>query len=322
MSMRRLLNPVVRSYLAAFAASLFVVAAMFSRAGGQDRRLPRPEYSSSSGAQTYVDLPLRKLKNKVSELEHLNASDNQEGLGLLLRNIASTIARTLPKLPNVMSEENVYRAQGESGMWAPIIVPGQGLPSQAYRYLIQSRRTADGQIRIEESRVASSNRSEGYEKSGGSPLAYGFANQWLLFSEPNQAEFRFRYLGEQSVGHKKTFAIAFAQIPEKVRVPAIFQKGGHNFTFYYQGVLWVEQSTFEIVRLRSDLLEPVKSAALDKMTTELRFNLVKIRGYEAEFWLPVELRISSEEGRLDTEELHLYSKFHLYQSTARIVPTQ
>jgi hypothetical protein len=99
------------------------------------------------------------------------------------------------------------------------------------------------------------------------PRGLGFAYQWLLFSAANQPEFRFRYLGRQTKDGKKTAVVAFAQIPGKVSRPASFQLNQKAVPFFFQGVLWVDQSTFDIVLLRTDLLAPVPRLNLRQMTT-------------------------------------------------------
>ena len=91
--------------------------------------------------------------------------------------------------------------------------------------------------------------------------------------------------------------------------------------FYYQGVLWVDQSTFDIVRLRTDLLTALPDLNLRQLTTELSFRLVHIGGMDAEFWLPSGVSISSDQGGGPTDENHRYSDYHLYHATTRILPS-
>jgi hypothetical protein len=180
---------------------------------------------------------------------------------------------------------------------------------------------ADGSTTIEELRTDSNGHPADAAGQFTSPRGFGFAYQWLFFTSANQPEFRFRYLGQQDKGGRKTFVVAFAQNPGKVTSPALFQSEGKVSPFYYQGVLWVDQSTFDVVMLRTDLLDALPDLHLTQLTTELSFRLVHIHDSEAEFWLPNELSISSDQGGGPAEESHRYSDYHLYRSTARIVPS-
>ena len=101
--------------------------------------------------------------------------------------------------------------------------------------------------------------------------------------------------------------------------PALFQSEGKVSPFYYQGILWVDQSTFDIVTLRTDLLAALPDLHLTQLTTKLDFRLVPIHGYDAKFWLPSEVSISSDQGAGPADESHRYSDYHLYHSTTRIV---
>jgi hypothetical protein len=47
---------------------------------------------------------------------------------------------------------------------------------------------------------------------------------------------------------------------------------------------------------------------------------VPIRGYDAVFWLPSEVDISSDQGRGPSEESHRYSDYHLFHAETRILP--
>ena len=140
-----------------------------------------------------------------------------------------------------------------------------------------------------------------------------------FFSAANQPEFRFRYLGEQDKDGRKTFVLAFAQDPHKVTNPAFFQSGTKVAPFFYQGVLWIDQATFEIVQLRTDLLAPLPDLHLRQMTTQLTFRAVPIHGYSAVFWLPSEVNISTDQGAGAVEENHRYSDYHLFRSESKIV---
>jgi hypothetical protein len=116
-----------------------------------------------------------------------------------------------------------------------------------------------------------------------------------------------------------TFALAFAQVPEKVTDPAYFESLGKAAPFFYQGVLWVDQSSYNIVMLQTDLLDPLPDLQLRQLTTELHFHTASIRGYDAVFWLPSRVDISSDQGLGPAEESHSYSNYHLFHSEAKIV---
>ena len=306
-------------------AALAIVPAQPVSAQGAPSRLSKIPYSptlhpTSAQTETYFAFPFQKLKEAVPELKGLKFDDSQERLTSILSGVGRTIANVLPRLPNLVSREDITGFQGLRDPSASGGLANAQPWSREFRYLILCHQNADGSTTIEELRTDSKGRSADIAGQFTSPRGYGFAYQWLFFTSANQREFRFRYLGQQDKGRRKTFVVAFAQVPDKVTAPALFQSEGKVSPFYYEGVLWVDQATFDVVMLRTDLLDALPDLHLARLTTELSFSLVRIHGLDSEFWLPSQVSISSDQGRGPMEESHRYSDYHVYHSTSRVVP--
>ncbi len=294
----------------------------------------RSEESQAAKAPLYPDLPLEKLTRTIQDLEGLHPASGQERLTPILDKMAETIAKLLPRLPDLISREDVFRAENRTGPDSPqkiisLTFPGSGPISgttitaqrprgEEYRYLILCHRAANGSTSLEESRADLKGHPL-VPKKGVATLGSGFAYQWLLFASANQSEFRFRFLGEQKMDGRDTFVLAFAQNPGQVRFPAVFQSAGKQAPYYYQGILWVDQATYNIVLLRSDIESPLKDPRLEQLTTELRFRSVTIHDFDQSLWLPGDVHIAIDQGTLTIDEQHHYSDYHLYHSTARIL---
>jgi VWFA-related protein len=270
----------------------------------------------------FLDAPLQSLKTAVPTLDGLNYDARQDQLPAILARLAETIDDVLPRLPDLVSREEVVH--GAKAPLHPIsTVLGnlsiEGKSSEEYKYLIICHHAANGATTVEESRTDRSGQPIQPDKL--SLLAYGLAYQWLLFSGANQPELRFRYLGQQSIDGRKTFVVAFAQKPEQVAVPAHFIWGGKPIPIFYQGVLWIDQSSSNVALIRTDLLEPLPNSQLQKLTTDLHFSSVRIHDLGATFWLPREVHIVVQETNTAAEEDHQYSDYHLYHATVRMVPS-
>jgi len=311
-------------------SAVFIGALIFvtvQTTSGQDARsrLSEIPYSptlhpTSGQSTTYFAFSSQKLKEAVPALKGLKYDESQQQLTSILAGVAQTIANVLPRLPNLVSRENIF------GFQAPRDPSPEGRLASAqpwsreFRYLLLCHHNADGSTTIEELRTDSKGHPADARGQLTAPRGLGFAYQWLFFTSANQAEFRFRYLGQQDKGGRRTFVMAFVQDPARVTNPALFQSGDKVGPFYYQGILWVDQSTFDVVMLRTDLLAAVPDLHLTRLTTELSFRLVPIQGLDTRFWLPSEVSITSDQGTGPAEESHRYSDYHLYHSTSRIVP--
>lgn len=242
-----------------------------SQVGQTNNPFKQPLSTASGETQIYFEFPIQKLKGAVPALRGIRYEDDQAQLPAILSGVAKKIGDVLPRLPNLVSKESVYgfQAPRDSAMASG---PYSSEPwSREFKYLILSHHNADGSTTLAEERTDSKGRPVDAQGQASAPRGYGFANQWLFFSAANQPEFRFRYLGEQEKGGRKTFVVAFAQDPRKVTQPAYFQVGGKTAPFYFQGVLWIDQTSYDIVQIRTDLLAALPDLHLRQLTTDSSF---------------------------------------------------
>jgi hypothetical protein len=152
------------------------------------------------------------------------------------------------------------------------------------------------------------------------PLGVGFATMWLIFIPDKLHESRFRYLGQQSIDRHKTYLLAFAQIPEKVGMRAVIDDSSGQCSTPLQGVAWIDQSTFQIVRVLTDLLSPLPLIQLYQLRSVLTYDSVKIPGLKLSLWLPRKVETTWQTAAQAGEETHRYSHYRLFKSTVRILP--
>jgi hypothetical protein len=277
---------------------------------------------------------LRKLTAVVPTLDGMKADSNQDQLAGILSKVGEATAWSLSTVPNLSSREDVYSIvlARDPGLTNSIVgmeetpalldLETQLLQSRSieFNYLLLFDHHADGATAIQELRTDFKNRQVTSPVNGVAPHGFGFAYQWLLLTPANQSELRFRYLGQQRMDDHKTFVLGFVQVPDQVKIPGKFDWAGKEAPFFFQGIVWIDQSTFNVVRLRTDLLSPVPSVNLRQMTTELHFRSVRIHGFGAELWLPSEVLIRTAQTDSIVEELHQYSAYRFFHAESRLVP--
>ncbi len=290
--------------------------------------------STLTNATTYIDYPLRKLSAVVPTLNGMKADSNQDQLAGILSKVGEATVKSLSTAPNLSSREDVYSIvlSREHGITNSVLgmeetpalldLESQLLQSRSieFNYLLLFDHHADGETSIKELRTDFKNRQVGASMNGVAPHGFGFAYQWLLLSPANQSELRFRYLGQQRMDDHKTFVLGFAQIPNQVKIPGTFTWAEKEAPFFFQGIVWIDQSTFDVVRLRTDLLTPVPSVNLQQMTTELHFRSVRIHGFGVDLWLPSEVLIRTVQTESIVEELHQYSGYRFFHAESRLLP--
>jgi VWFA-related protein len=289
---------------------------------------------ASADTPTYLDYPLRKLSAMVPSLSGLKPDNSQDQLPSILSKVGEATVHSLAIAPNLISLEDVYSfLRSRDAGPANFVLGMEEMPSLLdveeqlrqsrsveFNYLLLFDHHADGATGIRELRTDFKNRQVGSSVDGVAPRGFGFAYQWLLLSPENQSELRFRYLGKQRMDDHQTFVVSFVQIPNQVKLPGKYKWAGKEIPFFFQGIAWIDQSTFDVVRLRTDLLSPLPSVNLQQMTTELRFRSVRIHGFGTVLWLPSEVLIDTVRSDSIFEELHQYSGYRFFHAESKLLP--
>ena len=252
-------------------------------------------------AKPYLDDPLPQLTTDIAELHGLEPAPDQQSLAEILKKTGDKTRDLLRRMPNVISHETVVtKIEPRGPTW-----------HEKFEYLTL-RHEAMGEVMLEEYRTDKA-------KTGAAPLSQGSANAWVLFHPGNLAESRFRYLGRQRMDGHSTVVLAFAQLPDKVKFPGQVNVGGALVPLLYQGIAWIDESDFRIVRLRTDLLAPRPDFFLRTLTSEVRFSEVRVPELTDPLWLPQEVKTTWDFKGQVMQEVHHYSDFRLYRSKVKIV---
>jgi hypothetical protein len=303
-----------------------VIAWAQSAAPPQDLQFPANETPAArqrrlyKESKPYLNDSLSELQKAMPELRGLKAGETD--LPALLTHTGQEIETLSLQMPNLISSEEVIQSR-----------PGSrsGRSSkQEFNYLILVHRTATG---AEMSEYRTDLQNNGIGQAGEdprAPTAHGFVLAWTYFHPTKRGESKFRYLGKQKIDGRNADVVAFSQTPGLVGAPGEIRIGAEAFPMLHQGIAWIDESTFRILRLRTDLLAPQPEAQLEKLTTTVDFAEVQIPHSNLRLWLPrmavvdwktvpgnsVTLSPTVVSGHY--LERHLYSHYHLYQVEVKI----
>ena len=296
---------------------------------------------------SYVDAPIGVLKMMVPGLSGIgidmveNASDGtpamptQDMTASILNRTGAVIADQFHRMPNLIAKEEVKEPkyttleyglparaslQGDDGLnWQEI--PITEFRTHVYTYRIVHKQTPAGGDALDEFRTDAHDQPvDDSAHNPQRPSSVGYATMWLFFFPGNLQESHFRYLGKQKIGDRETYVLAFAQIPGQEGLRVVVNSSYGRCTTPTQGVAWIDQSTFQIVRMQTDLLTPLPGIQLNQLRSKLNYGAVKIRERNLSLWLPREVEITWQAGNGAGDEFHTYSHYRLFQSTARILP--
>jgi hypothetical protein len=121
--------------------------------------------------------------------------------------------------------------------------------------------------------------------------------------------------------------VAFAQRPGKASI-SLTMKGPTGTTAHMliQGIAWVDQEGFNIVRMRTDLLTRHPEIGLDQQTTKVNFREEGFADLAAPLWLPRDVDVYVKFGEAGDRHVekpfwnaHHYMNYRRYRVSAKIV---
>ena len=273
------------------------------RSGGTHADIRAEETKLYADSRPYLDDPPSKLKQAVPDLRGLEPAPSQDQLSTILAGVGAEVDKLLQEVPNLISVETVSEEMS--------------VKAQTFNYIVLVQET-ENEWMLEEYRTDRKGRP--IEQGPGTRNSVGFVSRWVVFSPANDHKSRFRYLGEQRIGKRSTFVVAFAQTPGAQSHPGeISVPQGGTIPTLYQGVAWIDESDFRILRLRTDLLAPQPQVGLKQLTATIQFGSVRIAKLEAQLWLPLEVKLDVDANGQILQELHRYSQYRLYKANTKIV---
>lgn len=281
------------------------------------------DQSYYANTHPYIDEPLDSLSRKIPELKKLKASSDQSKLQEILEKAAANVDAFFRNVVDLIVEENITqerstsfgttRAQVQDSYL--IVRGGDAAPSDVLEY----RMDAAGR-RIDQT------MSRGYL------VTSGFALIGNYFSTVSQPESRFRYLGDEKLGSRETYVVGFAQRPgQATQFITMAGPRGTSGNMLVQGIAWVDQSTLQILRLRTDLLAPRPEVGLERQTTEVNFSEIRFQDIANPLWLPQDVKVYLTVKEFDSirhrfyeknfRNEHRYTGYRRYRVSVKIAPS-
>lgn len=264
-------------------------------------------------AHPYLEEPLEQLIRAIPELTGLEPAEDQHELPVILRGTGRTVEAFFKDAVNLVAHEEVTEER--------INPKGKTTASrlQRYDYLILIHRD-EKPPRADEYRMdANGNPAKQEGLASGYSITSGFALKCIHFLPGLQWDSTFRYLGNQTVDGKDTYVVAFAQRPGRSTVTTKATGIWGTVILLVQGIAWVDRSTFQILRMRTDLLAPRSDIGLEHQTTLLRLDKIQLPDVPKPLWLPSEVQVTVKfQGQYFRND-HRYPEYKLFRVSAKIL---
>jgi hypothetical protein len=266
-------------------------------------------------AHPYVNWPLKQLTDAMPELKGLEPAANQEELPVLLQKTGANVESFFHNFVNTTSLEQIHEvAPRRQRNINDGDTPESTNQKFYYLTLLDSK---DNEHTLKEYRTDL--KGQPVRDDGAPPgfmLTRGFASLEVYLYPSHLAESTFRLLGRQLIDGSPCEVLVFAQRPGWTAVMSDFTAGTMSFPILEQGIVWIDLPSYQIVRMRTDLLAPQPEIDLQRSTSDIRFGPVTFKESNRTLWLPSEVRVDVVYRRETFRNLHRYSDYRLFNVEA------
>jgi VWFA-related protein len=274
------------------------------------------DQSYYANAHPYVDLPMAQLVERIPELKTLQPAPDQQELSKILQKMGQRVDDFARDVGDLIANEDVtqekFNANGK--------IKAKERVQDNYLILHHGYEWgASAEYRMDDkgNRLGPIGLEKGYLVTSGHALSC------ISFSTVAQSQSKFRHLGEEKIDSRETYVLGFAQQPgEATFFTTMRGAGGADVDMLTQGILWVDKNSFQIIRMRSDLLAPNNEMRLDQLTTKVTFGEAQLQEVPNPLWLPSAVDVSIEIGGQRFHNVHRYTNYQRYRVSVKTVAPQ
>jgi len=275
------------------------------------RPIDQSDLDFYTNGRPYMELPLEELAHHIPELKDIQPSKDQQSLLTILEKTGMVVDQFFLDITNVIAHEDItQQITRENNSRASMDLQ--------YSYLIVLNRD-EKPPRFEEYRMNKDGEAVTSRGTGqGFAVTSGFTLKCIHFSSAHRYESRFRHLGYGRLGQRNTYVVVFAQESPYAKISESVKGAWGTVPVYIQGIVWIDRETFQILRLRTDLLAPPASLGLYRETTEITFTETSLQDYKFPLWLPSSVNVEGVfDGQIFHNE-HRYSDYKRYRVSVKM----
>lgn len=91
-----------------------------------------------------------------------------------------------------------------------------------------------------------------------------------------------------------------------------FELGNNEYTLLLKGSAWIDRSSYQIVHMETDLLQPIPDIRLKMLHQSVDYGPVSFAGGSATLWLPQTAEVTADLRGKRLAKRHTYSKFQIF----------
>ncbi len=261
---------------------------------------------SAASLKTVLNMTAEELSSNYPELADVEFDPDQTQLDSILRKVGERVETFFREFSNTSARESVLMERfGTDGR-----VEASTRQEFNYMILVNSQQKL---INFQEDRADNKGRSVNPKITAGYILTSGYAGLCLVLHPSHHFGSGFRYLGRQT-SNPSAQVIAFAQKPQVGDYLSAYTNKENMITtqLLMQGIVWVDPVSYQILRIRTELLYPDILASLMRQGTDIRFSEVHFDAVPQSFWLPRDVTVTWKLSGRSYRNQHRYSDYKVF----------
>lgn len=154
--------------------------------------------------------------------------------------------------------------------------------------------------------------ADGLETPPGQLADTGTAAFALIFHPRHVDEFAMECEGSTTVNGLPVWQVSFAQRPDRINDFHAFRVNKVTYRVKLKGRAWIASGNYEVVRLETELMEPVKQIGLQMEHMVINYAPVDFQKHKVQLWLPQSAALYVDYREHRYERRHNFSDFQLF----------
>lgn len=177
-----------------------------------------------------------------------------------------------------------------------------------FNYVAQINQATSGSPSVEEYRTGTS-LNEAPETQ---MVDIGTAAFALIFHRSYAEDFAMRCEGLAVVGSRAAWQVHFTQQANRSNLFHVYRVGTSIYPVKLKGRAWIAADNYEVLRLQTDLLEPVGQIRLLREHSDIQYAGVEFRKQNVRLWLPRIAELYMDYHGHRYQRRHDFSNFELF----------
>jgi tetratricopeptide (TPR) repeat protein len=241
--------------------------------------------AGSDAARAAMEIPQPDISPVVEHWVPANIDDVvpavELGAACNLEEVLAKAGEQLERLPATLDRFSAMERLEQQ------TVNENGIASKAlmvsFTYVVSIHETRHGSLNVEEYRNGTDDASVFPDHFA----TRGLPSQVFVFHPYYQNEFDMKCEGLARHGTGFAWQIRFEQKKEAPSRMQVHHLNGKRFPVPLKGRAWIDATNFQVVRLQTDLREPLMAAGLIAQHTEIEYGPVRFRRDNLDLWLPI-----------------------------------